>query len=164
MGIGLRLLIGLVLALVPRGAVWAVPMTHDPGGFEGIPWGASFSETPEFVLVESSPRIKGYELRQGPPPLGTARVTSMRFLTVDGKFARVVIRYQGQDAHDRIVAYFERTFGPLDRTPGQLADVHVHQLNWRGPHTEINLTYEQRTERGTIFFEQYALADAFQEG
>ena len=50
----------------------AVPMVNDPKGFEGIPWGAAFSETADFVLVENSPHIKGYELKQGPPPLGTS--------------------------------------------------------------------------------------------
>ena len=29
----------------------AVPMQNDPNGFEGIPWGTTFSETDTFIKV-----------------------------------------------------------------------------------------------------------------
>ena len=79
-------------ALALPGAALAVPMVDDPHGFGGIAWGAAFPESEAYVLAESSSRIKGYELKQGPPPLGEARLEAMRFLTVNGKFARVVAR------------------------------------------------------------------------
>lgn len=155
-------MINLLLLPVPR--VFSVQMENDLNGFEGIPWGAAFEESPDLVVVESTPRIKGYELKQGPPPLGGTAVDSMRFLTIDGKFARVVVRYHGQRTHEQIVSYLEATFGPLDRTPGQLAEARIHQFNWHGPDTQINLTYEKKTERGMIFFESRQLASAFVEG
>ena len=71
---------------------FAVPMQNDPNGFEGIPWGAAFSETDTFVKVEDAGRAQTYELKTGAPALGPAKVDSMRFLTVDGKFARVTVR------------------------------------------------------------------------
>jgi hypothetical protein len=143
----------------------AVTIASDPKGFEGIPWGAAFKETPDFVVVESTPRIKGYELKQGPPPLGPARVDSMRFLTIDGKFARVVVRYQGQQTHEQLLAFLERKYGLLDRTPGQFAEkMRAYQFNWRGSYTQVNLTYDRKTNRGTIFFESTELAPAFLEG
>ena len=142
----------------------AVPMVNDPKGFEGIPWGATFSETADFLLVENSPQIKGYELKQGPPPLGPAKVDSMRFLTYNGEFARVVIRYQGKATHDQIVDYFQSLYGPLDRTPGQIAKGAVQQLNWQGDESEIILTYRSSTDRGIIFFEHRPTALKFSEG
>ncbi|SLM48927.1 conserved protein of unknown function [Nitrospira japonica] len=142
----------------------AVPMVNDPKGFEGIPWGAAFSETPEFLLVENGAHIKGYELQQGPPDLGTAKVDSMRFLTFDGQFARVVIRYHGQETHERIVSYFQSLYGPLDRTPGQISKGPVQQLNWQGDDSEIILTYEGMKDRGIIFFEHRPSALKFSEG
>jgi hypothetical protein len=142
----------------------AVPMVNDPKGFEGIPWGAAFSESADFVLVVDSARIKGYELKQGPPPLGPAKVDSMRFLTFDGRFARVVIRYHDRTTHDRIVSYLQSQFGPLDQTPGQIAKGTLHQLNWQGEETEIMLTYEGLTDRGIIFFEHRPTALKFSEG
>ena len=157
----LAILYALCLHALPAGAV---PMSRDPKGFEGIPWGAAFSETQEFVLVEDSQLIKGYELKQGPPPLGTARVDSMRFHTYNGQFVRVVIRYHGKATHDQIVNYFQSQFGSLDRTPGQISKGPVQQLNWQGDESEIVLTYESIRDRGIIFFENRAFALKFSEG
>lgn len=164
----LRLLLTVLIVLgyssLLAPPVDAVPMVNDPKGFEGIPWGAAFSETADFLLVENSPHIKGYELKQGPPALGTAKVDSMRFLTLNGQFARVVIRYHGETTHDQIVAYFQSRYGPLDRTPGQISQGPVQQLNWQGDESEIILTYESRNDRGIIFFEHRPSALKFSEG
>ncbi len=142
----------------------AVPMVNDPKGFEGIPWGAAFSESPEFAMVEDTPLIKSYELKQGPPPLGPAKVDSMRFQTYNGQFVRVVIRYHGKATHDQIVGYFQAQYGPLDRTPGQISKGLVQQYNWQGDESEIVLTYESTKDRGIIFFENRAFALKFSEG
>jgi hypothetical protein len=142
----------------------AVPMVNDPKGFEGIPWGAAFSESADFLLVEDGTHIKGYEFKQGPPPLGTATVDSMRFITFDGRFVRVVIRYHGKTTHDQIVDYFQSRYGPLDRTPGQISKGLVQQLNWQGEESEIVLTYESHKDRGIIFFENLPFALKFSEG
>jgi hypothetical protein len=155
-------LLGCFAIAVPQAD--AVPMLNDPKGFEGIPWGAAFSESADFVLVEDSRRIKAYELKQGPPSLGPAKVDSMRFLTFDGRFARVVIHYHDRTVHDRIVSYLQLQFGPLDRTPGHVAKGPVSQLNWQGEDTEIMLTYEKMTDRGIIFFEHRPTALKFSEG
>lgn len=150
--------------LLSTQTAYAAPMVKDPKGFEGIPWGAAFSETADFVLVENDPRVKAYELKQGPPPLGPATVDVMRFLTIDGQFARVTIRYHGIDTHRQIVAYFQSTYGPLDLTPGQITRGAVQQLNWRGDETQIILTYESHKDRGIIFFESPALASRIEGG
>jgi hypothetical protein len=164
----LRLLLTVLIVLgyssLLAPTVDAVPMVNDPKGFEGIPWGAAFSESADFLLVENSPHIKGYELKQEPPPLGTAKVDTMRFLTFDGQFARVVIRYHGKATHDQIVAYFQSRYGPLDQTPGQISKGPVQQLNWQGDESEISLTYESRSDRGIIFFEYRPSALKFSEG
>ena len=142
----------------------AVPMKDDPKGFEGIPWGVAFSESGEFTLVENGRRVKGYELKQGPPPWGPAPLDSMRFVTIDGEFGRVTIRYHGSDTHRQIVNFLESKHGPLDRTPGQIAGKFVTQGNWRGDETEISLTYDTRTDRGIIFLESRSLATRFADG
>lgn len=162
-----RLLTVLVLLgcfAVTASQAEAVPLVNDPKGFEGIPWGAAFTESADFVLVEDSARIKGYELKQGPPPLGPAKVDSMRFLTFDGRFARVVVRYHDKATHDQIVSYLQSKFGPLDLTPGQITKGVAQQLNWQGEETEIILTYEKRSDRGIIFFEHRPTALKFSEG
>lgn len=152
----------LIGALSQPGPVLAVSMVNDPRGFGGIAWGGPFPASDAYVLAEEGPRIKGYELKQGPPPLGEARMESMRFLTVNGKFGRVVARYQGKETHAKVLAYLEATYGPLDRTPGQFSHGVAQLLNWRGPDTEINLTYDFQRERGLIFFESQTLMVDFQ--
>lgn len=151
----------LLLTASPAGAV---PMVNDPKGFEGIPWGATFSETATFVKVEESGRFQTYELKSGTPPLGGAPVDSMQFTTVDGKFARVTVRYHGQAEHDRIMAYLESQYGPLDRTPGQIAAGAVQLYSWSGPTTEVTLRYRGRENQGIIFFESQSLRSSFTEG
>jgi len=146
------------LILLPSGLAFAVPMQNDPNGFEGIPWGAGFTETADFKLVDDGPRVKGYELVKGPPPLGGAKVDAMRFVTLNGKFVRVTIRYHSPESHKQIVDYFQAKYGPLDRTPGQISKGGVQQFNWRGDDTLITLTYETAMDRGIIFFESRALA------
>jgi hypothetical protein len=142
----------------------AVPMQNDPNGFEGIPWGAAFTESADFKLAEDGPRVKTYELTKGPPPLGGAQVDSMRFVTLNGQFARVIIRYRGLESHKQLIGYFQTKYGPLDRTPGQISKGGVQQLNWRGDDTLITVTYESAMDRGIIFFESRALALKLSEG
>lgn len=159
--------VGLLLAsllLVTVGPAWAVPMKDDPNGFEGIPWGAAFSETDTFSKVEDADRIQSYELKGPPPTLGSVPVDSMRFSTIDGKFARVTIRYHGKETHDGLLAFLQSRYGPLDRTPGQIASGAVKFFAWQGSETEIALRYEARTDQGIIFFESYTLRQNFTEG
>jgi len=160
-GIALALLISLTLA----GTVaLAVPIVNDPNGFEGIPWGAAFKETDQFAKVEEAGRLQSYEVKGGAPTLGTTPVESMRFTTFEGKFGRVTVRYQGKDTHDKILGYLQATYGPLDRTPGQIAVGPVKVYAWHGFDTEVTLRYEARFERGIIFFESRTLREKLSEG
>ena len=148
----------LLFSFVLQGALaFAVPMQNDPNGFEGIPWGATFSETDTFVKIEDTGRSQTYELKTGAPSLGTAPVDSMQFVTSEGKFARVTIRYQGKATHDKILAYLQSLYGALDRTPGQIAGGSVKFFSWTGFETDVNLRYETGTDRGIIFFESQEL-------
>jgi len=150
--------------LLPVALALAVPMQNDPKGFEGIPWGASFSESDTFVKVEDTGRVQTYELKSADRTLGSATVDSMKFSTVDRKFARVMVRYSGKEAHDRILSYLQERFGPLDQTPGQVTGGAVKFFNWQGDESEIILRYDLRTSQGVIFFESEAFRAKFNEG
>lgn len=141
----------------------AVVMINDPKGFNSIQWGAPLENRPDLTLVSSAQRIKEYDLKNGPLLLGGVKVEMMRLSTVDGQFARVTIRYRGQDIHTRILAYLQEQYGPLDRTPGQTMRGFNQQYNWRGTDTEINLTYEGQGERGFLFIESTVLAPRFND-
>lgn len=136
----------------------AIEMKDDPKGFEGIPWGATLSESDTFGKVEDAGRLKTYELKGEPPTFGPTKVESMRFTTVDDRFARVTVRYRGREAHDQLLGFLQSRYGPLDRTPGQFAGGAVKIFAWQGLETVVSLRYETRSDRGIIFFENPALA------
>jgi hypothetical protein len=138
-------------------------MRNDPQGFHGIAWGSPLSET-EFAVSHRGDRISDYRLKNGPPSFGDTNVESVLFSTVDDQFARVTIRYRGAGTHKTLLAYLERTYGPIDRIPGQMTRGLNQQYNWRGPETEINLTYEGNLERGYIFIESRSLSPRFNDG
>ena len=100
--------IAVVCALFFGSPALAVQMKEDPKGFEGIPWGATLSESETFGKVEDAGRLKTYQLKGGPPSLGSATVESMRFTTVDDQFARVTVRYEGKETHDQLLAFLCR--------------------------------------------------------
>jgi len=158
-------LLYLFFSLVLQGAsAFAVPMQNDPNGFEGIPWGATFSETDTFIKVEDAGRSQTYELKTVTPSLGPVKIDSMRFVTSEGKFARVTVRYQGKATHDQILAYLQSLYGPLDRTPGQIAGGPVKFFSWTGFETDVTLRYETEIDRGIIFFESQELRRKITEG
>lgn len=148
----------LLVLFFSGSTAFAVQMKDDPKGFEGIPWGATLSESETFGKVEDSGRLKTYELKGAPPTFGPAKVESMKFTTVDGRFARVTVRYQGKEAHEQLLAFLQSRYGPLDRTPGQFTGGAVKIFAWQGIETEVSLRYETRTDRGIIFFENPLLA------
>ena len=43
---------------LPVATALAVPMQHDSNGFDGIPWGAAFSESDTFIKIEDSGRVR----------------------------------------------------------------------------------------------------------
>ncbi len=142
----------------------AVNMANDPKGFQGIPWGTALAGLPDVTLVESADRIKQFDLKQGPPRLGEATVESLRLVSIDGKFARAIVRYQGMKTHQLVLKHLQSQFGPLDLTPGQIASGILQQFTWLGPESEVNMTYDVKRDRGIIFFESRVLAPKFEEG
>ena len=152
-----------VMTLSPAPPTHAGAMVNDPKGFNNIPWGTTLDTRPELTLANSAPHIKEYDLKNGPLQLGEAKVDMMRLTTFDGKFARVTIRYRGQDVHARILAHLQAQYGPIDRTPGQTMRGFNQQYNWRGTDTEVNMTYEGQGERGFLFIESTELAPRFSD-
>jgi len=108
--------------------------------------------------------VQTFELTSTPRTLGPATVESMKFNTIDGKFARVMVRYTGKETHDRLLQYLQQQFGPIDQTPGQMAGGAVRFFNWQGPDSAIILRYDLRTSQGVIFFESEAFRVKLNEG
>ncbi|MEK6634032.1 MAG: hypothetical protein AABY94_11980 [Nitrospirota bacterium] len=150
--------------LIQAALALAVPILNDPNGFEGLPWESALTEDAQYRKVEEAGRLLSYELKTGQPALGTIPVEVLRYTTFDGKFGRVLVRYQGKDTHEQILAYLQTKYGPLDRTPGQISVGPIRVYAWHGFDTEITLRYESRIERGVIFFESRILREKLSEG
>lgn len=150
------IMIGVVVA-------WAVPMTNDPKGFHDIPWGTVLSSRQDLETIRSSSHIVEYLRKEGVSSFAGAEMSSIRYVSLDDQFARVVIRYEGEQVHKQVLNHLEGRFGQLDRIPGQMARGLTQQYNWRGTDTEINLTYQAGTERGYIFIDSRTLAPRFND-
>lgn len=150
----------MTLPLLP---LHAANLLNDPKGFHDIRWGASLDDVSGLVLVASGERIKEYDLKDGPLPLGEAKVDSMRFFSIDGKFARVAIRYHGKRTHEQVLAYLQSRFGPVDQLPGSMMRGLNQEFTWEGPESQVTLTYEDFKERGFLFIESRTLAPKFLE-
>jgi hypothetical protein len=110
--------------------------------------------------------VKDYQLKLEPMSIGDVPVTSIRLVTIDGKFARAVVRYEGNKTHHDFLVKLQRWFGPLDRTPGQLGagtELLQQQFTWRGEETEINVMYDADLEQGVMYVDCRALAPEFNQ-
>jgi hypothetical protein len=157
------LAIPLVATILSAQVVGAVPMVNDPKGFHDIAWGMALAARQDLEVTRSSPHITEYRLKTEVPAFAGTPVTSVALVAVDDQFARVTIRYQGEQVHKQVLAYLEKEFGPIERIPGQMTRGLNQQYNWRGPETEINLTYQASTERGFIFIDSRTLAPRFND-
>jgi hypothetical protein len=141
----------------------AVPMVNDPKGFHNIAWGASLTSREDLEITHTGSHVTEYQRRSEPESFAGVQMTSIRYVSVDGQFARVVIRYHGEQTHKQVLTFLETTFGSLERIPGQMARGLTQQYNWRGSDTEINLTYQAGTERGYVFIDSRVLAPRFND-
>ncbi len=158
-----RPLIVLFVIMIGIDLAWAGPMMNDPKGFHDIPWGAALSSRLDLEPIRSSPHIVEYLRKERPPFFAGAEMTNILYASLDDQFARVVIRYQGDQVHGEVLSHLQGRFGRLDRIPGQMARGLTQQYTWRGPNTEITLTYQASTERGYVFIDSRTLAPRFND-
>jgi len=141
----------------------AVSMTNDPKGFRNIVWGTALNTRTDLEPTRQGPNIIDYRFKNAPPTFADIPVESLQLSTVDDQFARVTVRYRGEDTHKKILGYLESEFGRMERLPGQMLRGLNQQYNWRGNESEINLTYQAGTERGYLFIDSRTLAPRFND-
>ena len=159
---GRVLVLGALLAAY-AGPAFAITMANDPHGFQQIPWGIPLADVPELSVTRTNSHTTDYEFRDRPPVYADIPVESLQLSTVDAQFARVTIRYRGAHTHSKVLQFLERAYGAIERLPGQMMRGLNQQYSWRGPDTEISLTYEANRDRGFIFIESRNLAPRFQD-
>jgi hypothetical protein len=159
--IGLSLF--MIVPLLSVEPLWAVPMTNDPKGFHSIAWGTSLTTRQDLEALQSGTHVTEYRRKTGESIFAGAEMASILYVAVDDQFARVTIRYEGEQVHKQVLNFLETQFGSLQRIPGQMARGLNQQYTWRGSDTEINLTYQAGTERGYIFIDSRTLAPRFND-
>ena len=142
---------------------FAITMTNDPHGFDNLTWGVPLTDMPELAVIQSDSHTIDYQYRDRPPVYADIPVESVYLSTVNEQFARVTIRYRGAKSHAQVLQFLERSYGKIERLPGQMMRGLNQQYTWRGSDTEIGLTYEANRERGFIFIESRNLAPRFQD-
>jgi hypothetical protein len=159
-------LLGALLAgwmIVVPAVAGAVSMTNDPKGFRNIVWGTALHARTDLEPAGRGRNIIEYRFKNSAPSFADIPVESLHLSTVDDQFARVTIRYRGEETHKKMLAYLESEFGPTERLPGQMLRGLNQQYTWRGSESEINLTYQAGTERGYLFLDSRTLAPRFND-
>ena len=159
----IALVLSTIFLLLPARPAGGVQMTHDPKGFHDIVWGTVLKTRADLELTRQGRNIVEYQFKNRQPSFANIPVESLRLSTIDDQFARVTVRYHGEDTHKKILAYLEGEFGLTDRLPGQMLRGLTQQYTWRGTESEINLTYQAGTERGFIFLDSRSLAPRFND-
>ncbi|HZS11452.1 MAG TPA: hypothetical protein VFA38_04325 [Nitrospirales bacterium] len=153
-------LLSVCLATTPASPT---PMKQDPGGFQGLAWGSPLQERPGLTRVGSSTLTIEYEPAE-PPRFGNTKLDSVRYVAIEGQFARVSVGYHGQENHDAMLAHLQSQYGEFDRSPGQMMRGLNQQYYWRGTESQVSVTYNGRSQRGHVFIESLNLAPRFNEG
>ena len=152
--------ISAFILLLPISSLARV-MEKDPLGFFGIQWGESLGERAEFIRIEREEHVDTYALINPNPQIGGIRVESIKFLTHDNRLAQVSIHYQGENTHRSLLKYLESEYGEIHLSPGAMMRGLNQQYTWRGPETEITVTYRGLVERGFMVVASRVLAPRF---
>jgi len=134
---------------------------QDPNGFAGIEWGTLLTTRSDLILIDPDDRIESFQFLDPQPHLADIVVESLKLLSIDGQFARVMISYQGNQVHSQIMEYLETRFGEIHLMPGAMMRGLNQGYLWRGANTEISLNYRGLGERGFLMFQSRILAPRF---
>ncbi|MEE8126379.1 MAG: hypothetical protein V3T42_11235 [Nitrospirales bacterium] len=161
-----RTLMTLCLCILVTGpAIGGTPIKNDPNGFLGIQWGKPLADRADLKEIDFHDTLRIYTLKMEKPQIEDISMESVKLYTIEGKFVRILFRYQGKSIHESLVDYLESQFGKTDHAYGSLYGSMMRKLNqqytWRGPDTEITITYHGYRERGFLIAESRVLAPLF---
>jgi len=137
------------------------PINNDPKGFFGIQWGNPLANRKDLKEIDVSDTLRIYTLKQGNPHVEGLPMESVKLYSLDDQYARVLFRYKGADTHESLLQYLEDRFGESGPSHGGMMRGLNQQYTWRGPETEITITYHGFRERGFLAAESRVLAPQF---
>lgn len=142
-------------------AISGTPIEKDPKGFFGITWGKPLINRKDLKEIDSSNSLQIYTLKQGNPHVEGIPMESVKLYGFEDKYARALFRYQGASTHKSLLQYLESRFGKSGPSHGGMMRGLNQQYTWRGPETEITITYHGFRERGFLTAESRVLAPLF---
>ena len=148
-----------LLAVSPSLA--GTPIHNDPKGFLGIPWGVPLADRTELKEIDSVNIVRIFALKDGRAEIEGIPMESMKLYTFEGKYARATFHYRGNHTHESLMNFLEAQFGKIDVAQGGMMRGLNQQYTWRGPDTEITLTYHGFRERGFLTAESRILAPLY---
>lgn len=137
------------------------PIEQDPKGFFGSLWGKSLETRTDLKEIDSIDTMHIYTVKIGPPLVEGIVMESVKLYTIEEKYARALFRYQGKATHKSLLHYLETQFGKALKPQGSMMRGLSQQYTWRGPETQITLTYHGFRERGFLAAESRIYAPLF---
>jgi len=145
-------------------ALSATPIEQDPQGFFGSLWGKSLENRSDLKEIDSINTLHIFTNKIEPPQVEGITMESVKLYTLDGKYARALFHYEGEAIHKSLLSYLESRFGKIDNPYGSMMRGLSQQYTWRGPETEITLTYHGFRKRGLLAAESRIYAPLFLDG
>ena len=142
-------------------AISGTPIEQDPKGFFGITWGKPLTNRQDLKEIDSSNSLQIYTLKEGNPHVEGIPMESVKLYGFEDKYARALFRYKGAATHKSLLQYLEGRFGKSGPSHGGMMRGLNQQYTWRGPETEITITYHGFRERGFLAAESRVLAPRF---
>lgn len=142
-------------------ALSAAPIDQDPKGFFGSLWGQSLENRSDLKEMDSVNTMHIYTAKIEPPQVDGITMESVKLYTLDGKYARALFHYEGEAIHQALLNYLVTRFGKIDNPYGSMIRGLSQQYTWRGPETEITLTYHGFRKRGFLVVESRVYAPLF---
>jgi hypothetical protein len=155
------LLIGCAWILLCSPAMSATPIAQDPKGFFGSLWGKSLENRSDLKEIDSNNSQHIYTIKNGPPQVEGIEMESVKLYALKEKYARALFHYQGEANHKSLLHYLETHFGKIQNQNGFVMRGLSQHYTWRGPDTEITLTYHGFRERGFLAAESRIYAPLF---
>jgi hypothetical protein len=142
-------------------AISGTPIDQDPNGFFGIQWGTALANRNDLKEIDASNTLHIYTLKDGEPHVEGILMESVKLYGVEDQYARALFRYKGETTHKSLLQYLENRFGKSGPSHGTMMRGLNQQYTWRGPETEITITYHGFRERGFLTAESRVLAPRF---
>ncbi len=151
----------LIMLILSTPVLAGIPIEQDPNGFYGIPWGTPLANRSDLQRIDASDSIQIYTIKKGNPHIEGISMESIKLYGIDDQYARALFYYRGAAIHHTLLEYLENRFGKRPTSPGKMMRGLNQQYTWRGPETEISLSYHSFRERGFLTVESRVLAPKF---